>query len=238
MLYGSGFGLYTPTDQLYFYGVLLLAVIGVIASARVQSAFRKYSSLPAASGLTAAQVAERLLFRGSGDTKLTRVSGSLTDHFDPRSNTVGLSDEVYDKTSVAALAVAAHEIGHVMQYQEGYGPIRLRNAVLPVARIGSSVAPWLVLLGVMLGFYQLASFGAWLFAGILLFQLVTLPVEFNASRRAIAMLAEGGYLAPGEEERAARRVLRAAAMTYVVAALSTFLTFLRLLSLSNRARRR
>lgn len=235
--YGFGYGYYS-TDQLYLFGLIILAVVGMIASSRVQSAFRKYSSLPASCGLTAAETARRLLLNGGSNAQLQRVSGALTDHYDPRNNTVGLSEAVYDQSSVSALAVAAHEIGHVMQYQEGYGPIKLRNAVLPVARLSSTVAPWLVLLGVFMGSYPLATFGTVLFAAILLFQVATLPVEFNASRRAIAMLTEGGYLSSREEEQAAKKVLKAAAMTYVVAALSTFLTFLRLLSLSNRARRR
>ena len=176
------------------------------------------------------------------------MSGSLTDHYDPTKNAVGLSESVYNSTSVAALAVAAHEIGHVMQHQEGYTPIKVRNALLPVARIGSTVGPWLVIIGIMMGAFNLASIGAGLYFGILAFQLVTLPVEFNASARAIAtisasrrglkMLTEGGYISYGSEEQAAKKVLRAAAMTYVVAALSTFLTFLRLVMMASRNRRR
>ena len=145
---------------------------------------------------------------------------------------------MYNSTSVAALAVAAHEIGHVMQHQEGYTPIKVRNALLPVARIGSTVGPWLVIIGIMMGAFNLASIGAGLYFGILAFQLVTLPVEFNASRRGLKMLTEGGYISYGSEEQAAKKVLRAAAMTYVVAALSTFLTFLRLVMMANRNRRR
>ena len=228
----------------YFYyydpmlwAVLALALVGLIASARVQSTFRKYSQMPARTGLRACDVAQRMLFDGGSDAQLTRVSGTLTDHFNPKTNTVGLSEAVFDQSSVAALAVAAHEIGHVMQYQEGYAPIRMRNALVPVANIGSTLSPYLVLLGALMGSYELALFGALLFGGILLFQLVTLPVEFNASRRGIAMLSEGGYLAGNEEERAAKAVLRAAAMTYVVAALSAFVSFLRLFFIARRSRR-
>ena len=227
----------------YFYydsmiwAVLAVAVIGMIASSRVQSTFNKYAKLPARTGLRACDVAQRMLYEHGSSVQLTRVSGSLTDHFNPKTNTVGLSEAVFDQSSVAALAVAAHEIGHVMQYQEGYTPIRVRNALVPVANIGSTVSPYLVLLGVMMGSYNLAMVGALLFGGILLFQLVTLPVEFNASRRGIAMLSEGGYIAGGEEESAANAVLRAAAMTYVVAAISAFVSFLRLFMIARRSRR-
>ena len=217
--------------------VLAVAVIGMIASSRVQSTFRKYSNMPARTGLRACDVAQRMLLYGGSNAQLTRVSGALTDHCNPKTNTVGLSEAVFDQSSVAALAVAAHEIGHVMQYQEGYTPIRVRNALVPVANIGSAVSPHLVLLGVIMGNYSLAVFGALLFGGILMFQLVTLPVEFNASRRGIAMLSEGGYISGGEEEGAAKAVLRAAAMTYVVAALSAFVSFLRLFMIANRSRR-
>ena len=232
--------------------VLAVAVIGMIASSRVQSTFRKYSNMPARTGnnidpATAAELAKipniagikacQAVMPNKPNAQLTRVSGALTDHFNPKTNTVGLSEAVFDQSSVAALAVAAHEIGHVMQYQEGYTPIRVRNALVPVANIGSAVSPYLVLLGVIMGNYSLAVFGALLFGGILMFQLVTLPVEFNASRRGIAMLSEGGYISGGEEEGAAKAVLRAAAMTYVVAALSAFVSFLRLFMIANRSRR-
>jgi len=229
---------YYGTDSILFVAVIAVAILGMIASARVNSVFKKYAKMRARIGLPASDVAQRLLHAGGSDAALTQVGGQLTDHYDPKNNTVGLSQTVYNDASVAALAVAAHEIGHVMQYQEGYGPIRLRNSLLPVAKIGSGVAPWLVLLGIFMGSFGLASFGAWLFAGILLFQLVTLPVELNASRRALDMLTSGGYLDTYDEEAAARKVLNAAAATYVVAALASFVTFLRLLMLANRARRR
>ena len=216
--------------------VLAVAVIGMIASSRVQSTFRKYSNMPARTGLRACDVAQRMLLYGGSNAQLTRVSGALTDHFNPKTNTVGLSEAVFDQSSVAALAVAAHEIGHVMQYQEGYTPIRVRNALVPVANIGSAVSPYLVLLGVIMGNYSLAVFGALLFGGILMFQLVTLPVEFNASRRAMETL-DKDHILEGDELRGARKVLSAAAMTYVVAALSAFVSFLRLFMIANRSRR-
>ena len=218
------------SESLLYIAVLIVAVFGMIASLKVQSTFKKYSTMPARCGLRANDVARRLLYEGGSSATLSPVSGSLTDHYDPTKNAVGLSESVYNSTSVAALAVAAHEIGHVMQHQEGYTPIKVRNALLPVARIGSTVGPWLVIIGIMMGAFNLAS--------ILAFQLVTLPVEFNASRRGLKMLTEGGYISYGSEEQAAKKVLRAAAMTYVVAALSTFLTFLRLVMMASRNRRR
>ena len=199
------------SESLLYIAVLVVAVIGMIASLKVQSTFKKYSTMPARCGLRANDVARRLLYEGGSSATLSPVSGSLTDHYDPTKNAVGLSESVYNSTSVAALAVAAHEIGHVMQHQEGYTPIKVRN---------------------------LASIGAGLYFGILAFQLVTLPVEFNASRRGLKMLTDGGYISYGSEEQAAKKVLRAAAMTYVVAALSTFLTFLRLVMMASRNRRR
>ncbi len=236
-MYGSYY-YYDGAEMLLYIAVLVVAVFGLIASARVNSAFKKYSSLPASCGWSASRVAQRLLYEGGSNASLTAVSGSLTDHYNPGTNTVGLSESVYNSTSVAALAVAAHEIGHVMQHQEGYVPIKVRNAVLPVAKIGSTVGPILVIVGIMLGAFNLANIGAGLYFGILAFQLVTLPVEFNASRRGLKMLTEGGYICGNTEENAAKKVLRAAAMTYVVAALSTFLTFLRLVLMANRGRRR
>ena len=171
------------SESLLYIAVLVVAVIGMIASLKVQSTFKKYSTMLARCGLRANDVARRLLYEGGSSATLSPVSGSLTDHYDPTKNAVGLSESVYNSTSVAALAVAAHEIGHVMQHQEGYTPIKVRNALLPVARIGSTVGPWLVIIGIMMGAFNLASIGAGLYFGILAFQLVTLPVEFNASRR-------------------------------------------------------
>lgn len=167
-------------ESLLYIAVLVVAVIGMIASLKVQITFKKYSTMPARCGLRANDVARRLLYEGGSSATLSPVSGSLTDHYDPTKNAVGLSESVYNSTSVAALAVAAHEIGHVMQHQEGYTPIKVRNALLPVARIGSTVGPWLVIIGIMMGAFNLASIGAGLYFGILAFQLVTLPVEFNA----------------------------------------------------------
>mgnify|MGYP000568582104 CR=1 FL=1 len=206
--------------------MLVVAVIGMIASLKVQSTFKKYSTMPARCGLRANDVARRLLYEGGSSATLSPVSGSLTDHYDPTKNAVGLSESVYNSTSVAALAVAAHEIGHVMQHQEGYTPIKVRNALLPVARIGSTVGPWLVIIGIMMGAFNLASIGAGLYFGILAFQLVTLPVAFNASARAIETI-DGQMLLDSDELPGAKKVLRAAAMTYVAALLMSALQLLR-----------
>lgn len=214
------------SESLLYIAVLIVAVFGMIASLKVQSTFKKYSTMPARCGLRANDVARRLLYEGGSSATLSPVSGSLTDHYDPTKNAVGLSESVYNSTSVAALAVAAHEIGHVMQHQEGYTPIKVRNALLPVARIGSTVGPWLVIIGIMMGAFNLASIGAGLYFGILAFQLVTLPVEFNASHRALETL-EGEHILEDEEMAGARKVLRAAALTYVAALLSSLLQLLR-----------
>ena len=224
-------------DGIYLLLLLVLMPLSLFAQNRVQKVFRKYNELRASCGLTASQVAARLLADGGSDVRLTTVAGTLTDHYDPSSGTVALSTEVASSGGVAAIAVAAHEIGHVMQYQEGYMPIRLRNAILPAARLGSGAAPWIVILGLLMGSYSLAMAGVILFGAILLFQLVTLPVEFDASRRALEMLEGGGYVSY-EESDGAKAVLRAAAATYVYAAIASLLSFLRYYSLAQGSRKR
>ena len=228
------------SESLLYIAVLIVAVFGMIASLKVQSTFKKYSTMPARCGLRANDVARRLLYEGGSSATLSPVSGSLTDHYDPTKNAVGLSESVYNSTSVAALAVAAHEIGHVMQHQEGYTPIKVRNALLPVARIGSTVGPWLVIIGIMMGAFNLASIGAGLYFGILAFQLVTLPVEFNASHRALQTL-ENEQLLYDDELSGAKKVLKAAALTYVAALLMSALQLLRYVLIfvgrNNRGRR-
>lgn len=231
------YGYYNSVDMLLILAMLAVMVIGFVAQNRVQSTFNKYNKRSAYCGKTAAQIASELLYRNASSVSITQVQGSLTDHFNPRTGVVGLSQAVYDNPSVAALAVAAHEIGHVMQYEEGYLPIKIRNSILPVANIGSSAAPFIVLLGIIMSSYELAMVGAILFGAVLLFQLVTLPVEFNASSRAIEMLSTGGYIT-ADESVDAKRVLRAAAMTYVLATLASALSFLRILLLAQRTRRR
>lgn len=224
-------------DGFYVLLLLIVMVLSLTAQGKVQRVFNKYAQIPTGRGESASRVAQALLdSRGSG-VSITQVSGSLTDHFNPKTGVVGLSQTVYDSSSVAAIAVAAHEIGHVMQYEEGYGPIRLRNAILPVAAIGSQAAPWIVILGLVLSSYNIAIAGVVLFGAMLVFQVVTLPVEFNASSRALRMLEEGNYITY-EESDGAKKVLNAAAMTYVYAALAALVSFLRLLAIAQRSRRR
>ena len=223
-----------------FWLILLLVVmaLSMVAQNRVQRCYQQYAQVPATSALPACRVAQQLLDQNGSSVRLTEVSGSLTDHYDPRNQTVGLSQQVYGSSSVAAMAVAAHEIGHVMQYQENYVPIRIRNAILPVARIGSMAAPYIVILGIVLGLIDLAWVGLILYAAMLLFQVATLPVEFNASSRALTMLRDGGYLGNQAELDGAKAVLHAAAMTYVWAAVASLVSFLRLFAMVNRNNRR
>jgi Zn-dependent membrane protease YugP len=232
----------------YFYYFLALAVmaLSLVAQSRVQSVFNKYAQVRSVRGVTGAQLANELLYKNGISMPVQQVSGALTDHFDPKNQVVGLSQSVYNFDSVSALAVAAHEIGHVLQYNEDYRPMKLRTAVLPVAKIGSMIGPFLVIGGLILSLliesigntgYYIAVAGVVLYAAVLLFQLFTLPVEFNASRRGLSMLTEGGYLTD-EELPGAKKMLRAAAYTYVLAALGSFVTVLRLLSLAMGARRR
>jgi len=227
--YGQGDGIYI---------ILLIAVMGIslYAQSKVQRTFTKFSETYVSSGLRAEEIAQQLLNRANSPVQIQPVQGSLTDHYDPKSGIVGLSTQVYGQSSIAAIAVAAHEIGHVLQYQEGYAPIRLRNAILPVASIGSYAAPWIVILGLMMGSFNLAMIGVVLFGAMLVFQVVTLPVEFNASSRALRMLEEGNYITY-EESDGAKKVLNAAAMTYVWAAVASLISFLRLLAMANRSRR-
>ena len=227
--YGSGDGIYI---------ILLLAVMGIsfYAQNKVQRTFHQFSQSYVSSGMRAEEIAQQLLNRANSSVQIQPVQGSLTDHFDPKNGVVGLSTQVYGQSSIAAIAVAAHEIGHVMQYQEGYAPIRLRNAILPVASIGSYAAPWIVILGLMMGSFNLSMIGVVLFGAMLVFQVVTLPVEFNASSRALRMLEEGNYISY-EESDGAKKVLNAAAMTYVWAAVASLISFLRLLAMANRSRR-
>ena len=195
------------------FALLAVLVLGLIVQARVQSTYKKFSKTRASSGIPANEMARQLLQNANSGVSITQVKGYLTDHFNPKTHTVGLSDAVYHSDSIAALAVAAHEIGHVMQYEDDYLPIRIRNAILPVAQIGSSASPFIVILG-----------------------LVTLPVEFNASSRAVSMLVGSGFITY-DEESSAKKVLRAAAMTYVVAVLSSLVTLLRLLFIARGSRR-
>lgn len=224
-------GYYYGIDITYIVLVLPAVIFAVIAQMRVSSVFKKYSSYSNRRGLTGAEVARRMLSAfGVSGVKIERVSGSLTDHFDPRSNTIRLSDSVYDSDSVAAAGIAAHECGHAMQYAIGYGPIKLRNLIIPVCQVGSSLSIPLILIGFVLTFQPLVNIGILFFALATFFQLVTLPVEFNASRRALTTLSSSGIL-DESENGAAKKVLGAAAMTYVAALAVSLVQLLRLIIL-------
>lgn len=235
--YGYGYG-YDFSDPLFAFAMLLLVValvVTAIAQIKVKSSFSKYSNVPA--GLTGAAAAEKLLAtQGVYNVKIERCSGHLSDHFDPGTNTIRLSEDVYDRATVAAVGIACHEAGHALQYANGYGPIKLRNAILPVTRIGSTLAMPLILLG-FLFIPVLAEIGVAFYALSTLFQLITLPVEFNASHRAVTIIKDYNILYDDSQRNGAKKVLSAAAMTYLGALLASLAQLLRLLSLVNRKRR-
>ena len=212
--------------------VLIGALLSVGASALVNRTFNRYSSVYARSGLTGAQAAQKLLHsQGIYDVAIQRVSGKLTDHYDPRNKTLNLSDAVYASTSVAAVGVAAHECGHAIQHARGYAPLSFRSALVPVANIGSQLSWLFIILGIFFGgSHTLIMIGILMFSAAVLFQLVTLPVEFNASGRALKLLSETGILQK-DEVSDTRKVLSAAALTYVAAAATAVLQLLRLLRL-------
>lgn len=216
--------------------VILGAVISAIASARVSGTYRKFSQFTNSRRLTAQDVAAQML-RSAGiyDVKIEHVRGHLTDHYSPKEKVLRLSDSVYGQTSIAALGVAAHECGHAIQHQVGYGPLKLRSAAVPLANIGSMLSWPLILLGLILGYTGLAQVGVYLFVLVVFFQLITLPVEFNASARALAELS-GQHILQEEELSGARKVLRAAAMTYVAALFASILQLLRLVLLTRNRR--
>lgn len=229
----------------YYYGfdptymlILIGAVICMIASAKLKSTYSKYSGIRSMSGMTGAEAAERILYsQGIRDVRIEHVSGELTDHYDPRSKVLRLSDTTYQDTSVAAVGVAAHECGHAVQHATGYALLNVRNSIAPVVSIGSNLSWPLILVGVLLSWNSfLIHLGIWMFALAVLFQLVTLPVEINASARALRLLQENGILYQ-DEVPGAKRVLSAAAMTYVAGLLSVILQMLRLVILFGGRRR-
>ena len=220
--------------------VVIGAVICMIASARVKGTFNKYSQLRSMSGMNGAQVALRVLqAAGIYDVQVRHVSGSLTDHYDPRTKTVNLSDPVYNATSVAALGVAAHECGHAIQHAKSYAPLSIRSALVPIANFGSMLAWPVILIGLLFNTRSsglIIDIGILLFSAAVLFQLVTLPVEFDASRRALVMLRTQGILAD-DELKYTRRVLKSAALTYVASAAAAILQLLRIILITNGRRR-
>lgn len=233
--YGYGYGL-DPTMILVLIGV----VITLWAQWRVNSAFSKYSRIRSRTGMTGAEAAQRLLqSQGIYDVRVQRVGGSLTDHYDPRTKTVNLSDDVFNVSSVAAIGVAAHECGHAIQDNVGYVPLRIRGNLVPVANIGSRLSWPLILIGLLISGLgsPLVEIGIIMFSLAVLFQLVTLPVELDASARAVRLLDAEGILA-GDEVSGTRKVLHAAALTYVAAAATSILQLLRLVILFGGRRRR
>ena len=224
----------------YFDPTYVLVIIAffltMFASLGVKSTFNKYNDVYSSRGITAAQAARNILdANGLHNIRIERVSGELTDHFSPKENVIRLSDSTYNSTSVAAIGVAAHECGHAVQHQVGYVPIKVRNGIVPVVNICNALSMPLFIIGLILGIGRLAMAGAILFGAVLVFQLVTLPTEINASRRAMKTL-ESMYILEGDELKGARKTLTAAAMTYVAAVASTALQFLRLVLLANRRR--
>lgn len=220
--------LYDPTYIL----VIISAIFCMITNIRVNSIFKKYAKVRSIQGLTGAEAAEKILYyAGLNDVKIEWVHGKLTDHYDPRNKILRLSDSTYTNTSVAAIGVAAHECGHAIQHAEGYSPLKLRSALVPAANIGSNLGIPIIMLGLLFGSnYALIQIGIWMFSLAVLFQLVTLPVEFNASNRAITILDTKGILNE-KELNMSKKVLFAAAMTYVAAAASSIIQLLRLILL-------
>lgn len=226
-------------DPTYFL-VLIGVVLSLVASGRVKSTFSKYSQVRNSRGITGAQAAEQVLHTaGIYDVRIEHVGGNLTDHYDPRTKVLRLSDSVYGQTSVAAVGVAAHECGHAIQHAKGYGPLKLRSTLVPVANFGSKLAWPLIIFGLFISGESsrlLINAGIIAFLGAVVFQLVTLPVEFNASNRAIRMIADSGMMY-GEEIKGAKKVLSAAALTYVASAATAILQLLRILILTGGRRR-
>ena len=217
-------------DPTYFL-VLIGVVLSLLASGKVKSTFARYSQMRNSRGLTGAQAAEQVLHTaGIYDVRIEQVRGNLTDHYDPRTNTIRLSESVYDSTSVAAIGVAAHEAGHAAQHDKGYLPIKLRNMLVPVANFSARLAMPLILFGFLLELGGLVNIAIILYSAVVLFSLITLPVEYNASRRALVTLDEYGILTD-EENSAAKKVLGAAAMTYVASMLAALGSFLRILAI-------
>ena len=218
--YGGYYG-FDPTLIL----VLIGAGLSMWTSWGVKSTYSRYSQVRSMTGMTGAQVAQTILrSQGIYDVTVQSVAGQLTDHYDPRSKTVNLSQAVYGQSSVAAIGVAAHECGHAIQDNVGYSPLRLRAAFVPLANLGSNLSWPLILIGLFIGMTPFIEIGIWMFVLAVLFQLITLPVEFNASRRAVGILEQSGIL-QGQEIASTRKVLRAAAMTYVAAAAASILLF-------------
>ena len=221
----------------YLIFLLPALLLGLFAQALVKSRFNKFSKIASRRGITGEQAARAVLSAGGArNVSVIRIAGNLTDNYNPKTNTISLSEGVYDSKSVAAIGVAAHEAGHAIQYAKGYAPIKLRAALISVTNLSSSLAIPLFFIGLIFASEALMLLGILLYAAIALFQLVTLPVEFNASARAMEVLSSSGML-DKNELASSKKVLSAAAMTYVAALLTSILTLLRLILLANRNRR-
>lgn len=215
----------------YYFLILVVPamIIAMIAQFKVNSAFNKESKHLCSRGLTGAQAAQRVLeYYGVTNVRIEAISGKLTDHYDPRSNVIRLSTDVYSSTSIAAIGVACHEAGHAAQHAENYAPIKIRNAIIPICNIGSQLGLPLVLFGFIFSFEPLVTIGLFLYALISVFQFVTLPVEFDASARAMKVISQTELLYE-DEQKGARKVLTAAAMTYVAALIVSLANLLRLI---------
>jgi len=223
----------------FYYLVLVVPtlILSMIAQILVKSTFSKYSKIRCSKDITGQEAALLLMRNNSiNDVAIEPVSGSLTDHYDPRAKKLRLSESVYAQPSIAAVGVAAHETGHAIQHAKGYGPLVLRSTLVPVANIGSSLGPWLAVAGIALSFPILLNLGIFLFGGAVLFYVITLPVEFNASARALVQLRSSNVLTQ-EELSGVRKVLTAAALTYVASALSALMNLLRLILISRNRKR-
>lgn len=236
MYYGYGYGLSRMAygfDPMYIL-LIIMMIASMVASSRVSSVYRKYARVRSMSGLTGAQAALEILRRnGITDVTVCHIRGNLNDHYDPRTKTVCLSDATFNSPSVAAVGVAAHECGHVLQHHTGHVPLQIRSAIVPAANIGSRAGVPLAMLGLLMGFKPLVTIGIIVFSLAVAFHVVTLPVEFNASHRALVMLEQYGIL--GYEEAAgSKKVLAAAAMTYVASAATAVVNLLRLVMINNR----
>lgn len=224
----------------YFTGIVMIPVLifSLICQAKVNSNFKKYSRISSSSGMTGADAAYRLLqLNGINDVRIKRIAGNLTDHYDPRTKEICLSEKVFSSSSIAAIGVACHEAGHACQHANGYVPLKLRNAIIPATRIGSWMGVPLCMVGLLINSAPIAYVGLVLYGFIALFQLATLPVEFNASSRALSTIQQYGFMSD-IEYNGAKKVLTAAALTYVAALASSLATILRILLVLNGGRRR
>lgn len=225
--------LYYGFDSLYLYLVVPAIIIALWSQIKVKTTFSKYSAYR--TDISGADAARKVLeASGVYGVKIERVSGNLTDHYDPKTNVIRLSDSVYSSYNVSAVGVAAHEAGHAVQYANGYMPIKLRSVILPVCNLGSQLSMPLLIIGLIFNLYFLVKLGVIFFCGALIFQLATLPVEFNASKRAISTIRENNILIGENDVKYVRRVLSAAAMTYVAAILVSLTQLIRLIAITNR----